>query len=170
MLNEPIKINLDKYTSFNVFKELLAYAEFNRTTNIDLKMSSNGIEGKAYFFKEGNNNFIGWSGDYDKHFVHSASYYENKATYRVIEAKDFLDYVKSIKDKTEKWEPAHKEPVWCWDDLDETVRELRFWNLKSNRPFGKSKENLNVIKYKYYAKVENIEDWMIVAQSKLPKN
>lgn len=168
MFDEPLKIILDTDYSLAVFKELLIHADFNRRTNIELKMSPLGIGGYAYLFKEGVNNFIGWSGDYNNDFIHSSGYYEAKHSYKIYDSKEFLKHIGVLKDKNAPWTPMHKEPIWCWDDIDGASRELRFWDNKSNRPYGKSRDQLNTIRFKYYAQVEYIESWMILMQKELP--
>ena len=66
----------------------------------------------------------------------------------------------------EVWVPKDKEPVWCWDKRDTAGRVLRFWDAKNNRGFQVSGKRRGVI-WDNYAKVENVEQWMLDIQAKL---
>lgn len=167
MVDGPVKVILSKEFSAEVFSEMLTFGEFNYIGNLNIKLSQSGVNGYAYLFQEGKNNFIGWSGDYENTFIYSRGYYETKHSYKTYTDKDFLAYLGKLKDKKIPWQPIHKEPIWCWNQDDETRRELRFWDAKSNRPFGSKVENLSTIIFDNYEKVEHIESWMLVMQNKL---
>ena len=163
----PLKVILQEDYSADVFAEMLRYGDFNCSDTHDKKMAAIGVVGYAYLFEEMGEYYVGWSGDYEDKFIHSKSYYEDKASYRTISSKDFLDLMGQLKDKDEPWVPRHKEPIWCWNNTDHTSRELRFWDEVSKRAFSKNSKQLNVIKFDNYDRVENPEPWMLVIQSEI---
>ena len=64
------------------------------------------------------------------------------------------------------WVPKDKEPVWAWYVTMKGGRYLRFWDEKNNGVFtiGGVRNGIGLANY---AKVENIEPWMLELQKQL---
>jgi hypothetical protein len=82
------------------------------------------------------------------------------------ETGGYSENLKSDSDLVEAWQPQDKEPVWCWNNGGLTQSVLRFWDAKNNRGFQVSGKRRGVI-WDNYAKVENVEQWMLDIQAKL---
>lgn len=81
-------------------------------------------------------------------------------TSSVIDNNDF-DLIEVI-----PWAPKDKEPVWAWDGAMTGSRYLRFWDEKNNGVFDIAGVRHGVW-FSNYAKVENIEPWMLELQKQL---
>ena len=66
------------------------------------------------------------------------------------------------------YELHDKDPIWCWDDIDTTARELRFWDAKNNAAYSYDGVR-DSIKFSNYDKVLpwDMQDWMVEAQKEL---
>ena len=72
-----------------------------------------------------------------------------------------------LHDLVEVWAPKDKEPIWCWDSGHTSQRILRFWDAKNNCTFLHNGKRDSPSVWENFAKVENVEQWMLDIQAKL---
>ena len=68
----------------------------------------------------------------------------------------------------EEWVPRDKDPVWCWNDEDEFMSILKFFDSKNNATFAGIAGVRNGATYHNYAPYEGeLPKWLKKAQEKL---